>query len=510
MALAPLDIWLRLIARRPSWIAPRYLPRVALGLTTSFFGTLVTLPERVVLGPYLWVRFGRDPRLDHKPGVVVITGYYRSGTTHLHYLMSCDPGMKSPRWVHVSTPQGWFLSWLVVRVMMTPFVSNGRPQDDVAFGPEWPSEDDFALNNWALASTLPGRFIVPGQYDHYERFNSLDRLSERERGRWRRTQAAFCWKLLALTPKKRLLLKTPSHTARVAELHRMFGDRLRVIHISRDPDAVVKSNVRMAERLEPYSLEAMPDRATIRERVVAEYVESEGRFSAESAALGPGRVALLRFEDLIADPLGQLRRCYDTLGLGWTEPTEQRFRRYLGTVRDYKPRHGGESVNPPLEPRLAALAERFGHTAPPIDARPVDHAPAAAIRTGRAIVATWVAVPVLGLFWLGWAAIFHDRTDPLMWVLGIALGIIAVRTARRGSLSLGLNSAAAFAVLIAAFFAPVTLVADAEPLASLTGDSAWAILRDGLTSTNDLVYMIFGVVSAFRVGTRIHVRPPGT
>lgn len=510
MALAPLDVWLRLLIRRPAWVAPRYLARVALGLTTSFFGTAVTLPERLLLTPYLWLRFGRNPRLAHKPGVVIITGYYRSGTTHLHYLLSCDPAMKTPRWAHVSAPQGWFLSWLIVRVFMIPFVSNSRPQDDVAFGPDWPSEEDFATNNWALASTLPGRFIVPGQYDHYERFNSLDRLTDRQRARWRRTQAAFCWKLLALSPAKRLLLKTPSHTARIAELHRMFGDSLRIIHISRDPDAVVKSNVNMAERLEPYSLEPMPDAATTRERVVTEYVDSENRFTAEADALGPGRVAMMRFEDLIADPLGQLHRCYDELGLDWTESAERRFRRYLGTVRGYKPRHGADENKPPLEPRLAALADRFGHGQPPIEPKPVQHAPVQPVRTKRAMLATGAAALVLALFWLCWAATFHDRTDPLMWIFGIVLGLVAVRTAGRGSLALGLVTLASHAVLLAACLVPVTYLAYHQPADPTPWHTAWSAVRTEMAATNNMLFVAFGLVSAFRVATRIHVRPPGT
>jgi omega-hydroxy-beta-dihydromenaquinone-9 sulfotransferase len=511
MALAPLDVWARLLFRKLTFPAPRYLARIVLGVTTSVFGTAVTLPERIILAPYLWLRFGKNrATLHHKPGVVVIAGYYRSGTTHLHYLLSCDPQMKTPRWAHVSTPQGWFVSWFLVRIFMIPFVSNSRPQDDVAFGPEWPSEDDFASNNWSLTSSLPGRFIVPSQYEHYERFHSLDRLTDRERQRWRRTLASFCWKLLAFSPNKKLLLKTPSHTARLSELRELFGDGLRVIHISRDPDAVVRSNVRMAERLEPYSLEPMPDSATVRERVVREFVETEDRFCAQAEGLGPGHVAMLRFEDLIADPLGQLHRCYDELGIEWTEGAEVRFRRYLGEVRDYKPRHGGEAKKPELEPELAQLAERFGHDQPGIEPKPIEHEPVQPIRDRRAAILTWLAALVLGLGWIGWAALMHDRTDPLMWIFGIVLGLVAVRTAGRGSPKLGLITVAAFVVLIAASVWPVTYFAYGHQWDEQSWARAWTAVRTSMTASNNLLLIVFGLVSAYRVATRIHVRPPGT
>lgn len=511
MALAPLDVWLRLLMRRFMIPRLRYIPRLALGLATSFVGTAVTLPERLLLGPYLWTRFRKpQPMLDHDPGILVITGYYRSGTTHLHYLLSCDPSMTTPRWAQVSAPHGFILSWLLIRIFMIPFVSNSRPQDDVAFGPEWPSEDDFALNNAALASSLPGRFIVPSQYDHYERFNSLERLNDRERQRWRYHQAAFCWKLLALAPRKRLLLKTPSHTARLNELHALFGDRLRVIHISRDPDAVVCSNVRMAANLEPYSLEPMPTPQVIRDRVIKEYVESEALHTAQAETLGADRVASLRFEDLIADPLGQLRRCYDQLGLPWSEDAESRFCRYLGTVRGYKPRHGANKDKSKLEPELAALARQFGHDLPPIEPVAIEHPPVEAMREGRAIVATWITAAFLAGFWMLWAHLLNDRTDPLMWIFGILLGLVAVRTAGRGSRRLGILTALAHLTLLAGTVVPATYLAYHHQWADHQWHHALLGARKSMTATNNMLFIIFGLISAYRVATRVHVRPPGT
>ncbi len=511
MALAPLDVWVRLLGRKIIAPRPRYIPRMVLGLATSIVGTCATLPERLILGPYLWARFSKpQPTIDHEPGVLVITGYYRSGTTHLHYLLSCDPGMTTPRWAQVSAPHGFLFSWLLIRIFMVPFVSNSRPQDDVAFGPEWPSEDDFAHNNAALVSSLPGRFIVPSQYEHYERFNSLERLNDAERRRWRFHHAAFCWKLLALAPRKRLLLKTPSHTARLRELHAMFGDRLRVIHISRDPDAVVRSNVRMAGNLEPYCLEPIPPAATTRSRVVKEYVESEALHTAEAERLGPGVVASIRFEDLIADPLGQLRRCYDQLSIPWTDGAEIRFRRYLGAVRDYKPRHGTKQEQPELEPELAALATQFGHDQPPIEPVEIDHPPVEVTREKRAILVTWLSACGLAAFWLAWAAVLKDRTDPMMWIFGIVLGLIAVRTAGRGSFRLGVSTVLAQLLLVTLTIVPVTYLAYGHTWESEQWMRAFRAARESMTAMNNALFFIFGLVSAYRVATRIHVRPPGT
>ncbi len=511
MAMAPLDVWVRLLVRLRRVPGPRYLARIGLGLATSFVGTIVTLPERLLLAPFLFARFGRSrPRIEHEPGVLIVTGYYRTGTTHLHYLLSCDPAMTTPKWVHVAAPQGFALSWVLIRWLMIPFISNSRPQDDVAFGPEWPSEDDFALNNWCLASSLPGRFIVPSEHAFFERFHDLNRLSNRELACWRRAQAAFCWKLMALRPRKRLLLKTPSHTARLGELEAMFGRNLRVIHISREPGAVVQSNVRMAERLEPYSLEPMPSPEVIRERVMEEFVRTEFRYVESAARLGASRVCEIRFEDLVADPLGQLKNAYAQLGYDWTAEAERGFRRYLGAVRDYKPRHGTAADVEALEPALQQLATRFGHDQPAVEPVVMEHEPRRD-RTALAIVATIVAAFALALLWVGIASVFRDRNELFIWVFGIVLGLVAIRTAGRGSTTLGLVSAGCLGLIILPSIYPVTVAAYSHrwPADEVAAGAMQSTLRV-FKRWGDLIYVVFGLISAYRVGSRLHIRPPGS
>src|ERR1043165_3131358 len=101
---------------------------------------------------------------------------------------------------------------------------------------------------------MPGRVVVPGRWEYYRRFHALDGLSERELRRFRRAQLGITWQLAALHPGKVLRLRTPSHTARVAELRRMYPGA-RFIHLHREAGAVVKSNVAMHRRFAPFLLQ---------------------------------------------------------------------------------------------------------------------------------------------------------------------------------------------------------------------------------------------------------------
>ncbi len=496
MAFAPLDCWARLLLLPPAWIPLQYWPRLAFALFVSFWATLGTLPERLILAPILHLRARRDHDiLNHPPGSLIVLGYFRSGTTHLHYLLSCDPRFRTPTWSQALCPQGFCFSWAFLRVFMIPFLSAKRPQDDVAIGPDWPAEDDFALNNWACASSLIGRFVLPRAHSFYERFHALSRLTPRELARWRRLQYAFLRKLAWLSPSRAILLKSPSHTARVAELARMLP-RARFVHIARDPAAVIKSNINMADRLGGFNLQDPPHTSETRARVVSEYLDSEDVYLRDSAALPSGSLVEIRYEDLVADPIATIERIYRELNLTLSDDARQRMLAYLTTVRDYRaanqrddraaaarattelapasapvpdatggsPREPGRvlespfssvssspsrslcvsAVNPSSESsRIASLISRFHHDQPAI---PKVVPPAVSLggsRSRTSLAALLIlALALLALpAWLAIAYYGHDRHDALTWPLGALLGYVAIRTAREGSPRLGLYAA---------------------------------------------------------------------
>lgn len=524
MAFAPIDVWARLLAG--SRIGPRYWPRLAFALLSSVLATVLTLPERLVLG--VWRPWRRGPA----GPVVIVLGYYRTGTTHLHYLLSCDPAMRAPTWCETLAPQGFLLSWSFLRVFMIPFVSARRPQDDVAIGPDWPAEDDFALNNGALASSLPGRFIVPSRHDWFARFHGLAGLSARERARWAEAQRAFVWKIARLARGRAVLLKTPAHTARVAALRELLGPGVKFIHISRGPAAVVRSNVSMAERLGVYNLEDPPAPEETRRRIVEEYLATEAAYERDRAGLPPGSWAEVRYEDLVADPLGQVRAVYRALGMAYTPAFEARARVYLEGVRDYRaaetraePRNGETGgVGAAGEAALLALAARFGHGRPPAPKVELPAGPAGSgrPRTGRAIASSALAAAMVGALWLAQAYFLRDRHDWLIWPAGVVIGWAAIRAARAGTRGLGLWAGALALLVYAAVAVPGTFLSDYAHRPEYTGwwrgDRPWATwewyhikkaARVGALSTANLFWLFMGVVTAYRFASRPHLNPPG-
>lgn len=521
MGLAPIDIWARLLIAAKGRIGLRYWLRLGCAMGTSLLATAITLPERLVLGPWLWWRFGRagkraNDQQDHN-NIIIVTGYFRSGTTHLHNLLAVHPDVVVPKWVQAMSPQGFWLSWALLRWALVPFLPNTRPQDDVAFGPDWPAEDDFAHNNWALASSLPARLILPGKLDRFFGFHDLEGLSTRQLHCWERVCCAFVWKVLAGKRHKTLVLKTPSHTARVRHLEAIFDSRVRFVHIARQSSAVVRSNVAMHRRLEGQTLCQLPDDATTRERVIEEYVATEKRFAEDVAAMGlveQGRAIRLRYEDLVADPIGQYEQVCQAMGLRWDDQVRLRLERYLQAVGTYTPQTKATSQTPEqTDQRLVELDALLAKTdtqrgddlntwAARMDRQAIVHRSS---RLPGAVVAMWVMALVCLGAWLGLAHVSHSRLDFLAWPLGGVIGAVGLRLAGRGSPTVGLWAVLATLGMVLGSIWPMPEVAQGwvgpDRLANLR--TAWGGFN------NNYIWVLFGLLSAWRYGTRTFARPPG-
>jgi hypothetical protein len=482
MGLASFDTWVRVLFFPPARIQPRYWLRLASALATSALATLLVLPERLALG--LRRRSGR-----RRPEVVVVLGYYRSGTTHLHYLLNCDPRFRAPTWCETLAPHGYVVSWWFLRWFLVPFLSSKRPQDDVAIGPEWPAEDDFAVCNASGTSSLPGRMIVPTRYDHYARYHALDGLPPRELERWRVAQRLFLWKIATLSGGRTILLKSPSHTARVPELLELIGPkRVRFVHVRRDPEAVIRSNVAMHRRLEPYLLQPAPPDEVVENRVREELARTEAKYVRTRGLIPAGQLSEVTYDELASRPLETARRIYADLGIAWSPEAERRMTAYLESVRDYRP---AAATAGPLHAEVPSTRR--------IPAR------AWVVITASAIAAAAV--------WVILAYILRDRSDWFVWPVGIIIGLTALRSARQGSTRLGLAAGAATLLVLLLIAWPATYLSEYYQRNPHPFDvqlpHIWLSTRRGLLAVNNVFWVVMGMLTAYRFASRPHPRPPG-
>jgi len=120
---------------------------------------------------------------------------------------------------------------------------------------------------------------------------------------------------------RRLVLKSPTNTARIPELLAMFPDA-RFIHIHRDPYPVYDSTRQLWERVLDVTTVQRPDPVEMEQNIVYFYQMLMERYFADRSLIPPGHLVEVAQTDLAKDPVETMRRLYGELALEKFEEAE--------------------------------------------------------------------------------------------------------------------------------------------------------------------------------------------
>jgi hypothetical protein len=215
-----------------------------------------------------------------------------------------------------------------------------RPMDAMSAGWDRPQEDEFALVNLGV----PSPYLVwafPNHGPVADEYLDLRSLSLAEREAWKRTWREFVQRLALRATRagasRRIVLKSPTHTARVRTILEVFPDA-KFIHIVRDPLVLFPSTVRLWKSLSEVQGFQHPreDARWIEDHVLNTFVRMYECFEQDRELVPAGRLVDVRYEDLVADPVGQMREIYRRLELGDFAVVEGAIAEYALMTRDYK------------------------------------------------------------------------------------------------------------------------------------------------------------------------------
>ena len=286
---------------------------------------------------------------------IFILGHWRSGTTLLHELLILDERHAYPDTYVCFAPSHFISSGPMIRPVVKYLLPNRRPIDNMAAGWERPQEDEFALCNLGLPSpyltiAFPNR---PPQHQEYLDFRDVP---EKAREEWKQT---FLWFLKAVsyhTGNRRIVLKSPTHTARIRVLLEMFPDA-RFVHIVRDPFVIFPSTMNLWKRLYRDQGVQVPKYEGLEEHVFTTLTRMYDAFEADKNLVPEGRLAEVRYEQIAADPVGGMRSVYDSLELDRFDDVRPALERYAETHKDY--RTNRYALTPELEKQIADRWSRY-------------------------------------------------------------------------------------------------------------------------------------------------------
>lgn len=316
--------WGRLLRDNGFRVAPQYWPRAALITVTGVINSLCRKMDERAYGPRLaGVRV---------PAPIVILGHWRGGTTHLHQILALTPGLTTPTLCEVLYPHAFSFERTISR-LLSPLLPPTRLIDPMPLGMELPQEEEFALAQLTLASPYLA-YAFPDAWELYNRFLTFAGCTREETLSWQRGLDLFLRKLVLVRPG-RPLLKSPASTGRLPLLLDSCPG-IKMIHVSRHPYSVFASTKRMLQISIPFMKMQPFDEDRLDDLIIFRYRMMYDSYLTHRAAVPPGRLHEMKYEDLVASPGEAMESLFRSLHLPHGDEFKGRFKGYLKRVAGYR------------------------------------------------------------------------------------------------------------------------------------------------------------------------------
>jgi hypothetical protein len=298
----------------------------------TLVGTVLTAPLRFAE----WALYGSkvaNQKFAEDP--IFIVGHWRSGTTHLHNVLSQDKRMG-----YLTTLQAVFptCSILLSRSAATKNAVAGllpekRMMDNVKMGIDFPQEEEFSVSCVTTHSHHCNHFprTIRESFDKYVLMNA----SAEEKSRWKKAYLSVLRKASFMAGGKRLLLKNPYNTARIETLLEIFPNA-KFIHIYRNPYNIYVSALHdFIKEAEEMALQEFSEQ-DFSELCYELYEKLMSHYWKHRELVPKGNLCEVSYEKFEQEPMAEVLRIYSELGLEVTETMRADVAAYLESISGYK------------------------------------------------------------------------------------------------------------------------------------------------------------------------------
>ncbi|NVM37933.1 MAG: sulfotransferase [Candidatus Lokiarchaeota archaeon] len=309
------------------FIPIKHLMHVIFINTISIVGILFRIREN-----FLYNRKIKRTKLQFPP--IFIIGHWRSGTTHLHNLLCQDPQFGFITMLEASFPKS-FLSNSFFKYFMNKFLPDTRPMDNIKMGIDETQEDEMALSN-IFPHTLYNAWYFPKRMmEFYYKYVRFKNISKKVTHRWKRSYDYLIRKTTFNMKGKRLLLKNPTNTARIKFILESYPEA-KFIHIYRNPYTVYLSTRHFYRiSMEKFMFQDVSSEI-IQENIIKIYKDMMKCYFNEKKLISKNNLVEIKFEELELNPIGQLKKIYNTFNLSGLEKNKLKFENYLEELKEYK------------------------------------------------------------------------------------------------------------------------------------------------------------------------------
>ncbi len=305
---------------------------------------------------------GRINREELHPEPLFLLGFWRSGTTLLHNLLSMDP-----RWGFVNTyqaamPDVFLAGQNRVRRMIEKSLPPNRGVDNIPVDFAMPQEEEIAM--MCTSGLSPYAFL------HFPRtaVDALDylfvkqRLDERQQAEWQRDFIKLLKTASYHMGGKPLLLKSPSNTSRITALLELFPNA-RFVYLQRDPYDTVRSYEHLIRLMNDWHALQRVDIDELLVKQLEVYRDMAMAYLEQRELIPEGRLVEIRYEELDQDKVAQVKHIYDALDLEGYAEFEQHLTEYVASIEGFEknPSHVSDRVIEAVNEYVPFLVEEYGY-----------------------------------------------------------------------------------------------------------------------------------------------------
>jgi omega-hydroxy-beta-dihydromenaquinone-9 sulfotransferase len=301
-------------------------PRIALLPSMTLYNSAMAAVENL-----LYKKRIEQVQIEHPP--VFILGYWRSGTTLLHNLLTADPQFTYPSMYQTLFPWHFLTTQKVTAALTGWMVPKSRPMDNVPVSWDVPQEDDVALCIMTLIS--PYMLVAfPHDLEKWKESFTIENLPEAQQRAWKEALMLLMKKITLRHPKP-IVLKSPSHTYRIRVLLEMFPEA-RFVYIYRNPYDVFNSSIHLRHTMIEENTFGRAVHPNIENDVIESYLEAIHRYEREKSLIPDGHLHEVRYESLAEDPLGEMQRLYEGLHIDGFDRLQEILQPQVEELKRYK------------------------------------------------------------------------------------------------------------------------------------------------------------------------------
>ena len=289
-----------------------------------------------VLKPLQDKKYGKllaSKPLEHDP--VFILGHWRSGTTFMHNVFSCDKHFGYNTTYQTVFPHLMMWGQPFFKKNMSWLMPDKRPTDNMELAVDLPQEEEFALTNMMPYTYYNFWFLPKHTQEYADKYLLFEDITDAELKVFEETFTKLIKISLWNTNGTQFLSKNPPHTGRVKELVKMFPNA-KFIYLMRNPYTVFESTRSFfTNTIKPLQLQNITPEE-LQENILSVYAKLYHKYEADKHFIPEGNLVEVRFEDYEKNAFDLTQEIYQKLSLPGFEEARPAIEAYVNKKKGYK------------------------------------------------------------------------------------------------------------------------------------------------------------------------------